>query len=72
MSLGLSEHSALSAPSPCFVCDDLTSVLSDVERHGLKIDTNPRYESAFVAIEAPEGTTLYLFESDFLAAGDED
>ncbi len=72
MSLGLSEHNALRAPSPCFVCDDLTSVLSDVEKHGLNIDTNPRYESAFVSIEAPEGTTLYLFESDFLAAADED
>ncbi len=72
MSLGLSEHKALRRPSPCFVCDDLTSVLADVERHGLNIDTNPEYESAFLSIEAPEGTTLYLFESDFLAADDED
>jgi len=72
MSLGLSEHKALKRPSPCFVCDDLTWVLTDVERHGLNIDTNPEYESAFLSIEAPEGTTLYLFESDFLAADDED
>ncbi|MEE8345098.1 MAG: hypothetical protein V3R35_07150 [Woeseiaceae bacterium] len=72
MSLGLSEHKALKRPSPCFVCDDLTSVLTDVERHGLSIDTNPEYESAFLSIEAPEGTTLYLFESDFLAADAED
>jgi hypothetical protein len=41
--------------------------LADVERHGLNIDTNPEYESAFLSIEAPEGTTLYLFEADFLA-----
>jgi hypothetical protein len=68
MPLGLSEHYALRQPSPCFVCDDLTSVLADVERHGLEIVTNPGYESSFVSIEAPEGTTLYLFESDFLAA----
>ena len=67
MSLGLGEHNALKAPSPCFVCDDLSSVLSDVERHGLNIDTNPRYESSFASIKAPEGTMLYLFESDFLA-----
>jgi hypothetical protein len=67
MSLGLSEHKALKKSSPCFVCDDLTSVLADVERHGLNIDTNPEYESAFLSIEAPEGTTLYLFEADFLA-----
>lgn len=66
--LGLSEHNALKQASPCFVCDDLTSVLADVERHGLKIDTNPRYESSFVSILAPEGTKLYLFESDFLAS----
>ncbi len=72
MPLGLSEHNALKAPSPCFVCDDLSSVLSDVERHGLKIDTNPKYESSFVSIQAPEGTTLYLFESDFLDADEGD
>jgi hypothetical protein len=66
MPLGLSEHSALRQPSPCFVCEDLTSVLADVERHGLNIDTNPRYESSFMSIRAPEGTTLYLFEADFL------
>jgi hypothetical protein len=68
MPLGLSEDNALRIPSPCFVCGDLSSVLADVERHDLSIDTNPRYESSFVSIEAPEGTTLYLFESDFLAA----
>ena len=72
MPLGLSEHDALKQPSPCFVCGDLSSVLSDVERHGFNIDTNPRYESSFVAIEAPEGTTLYLFESDFLAAPEDE
>lgn len=68
MPLGLSEDNALRIPSLCFVCGDLSSVLADVERHGLSIDTNPRYESSFVSIEAPEGTTLYLFESDFLAS----
>ena len=67
MPLGLSEHNALKVPAPCFVCDDLTSVLADVERHGLNIDTNPGYESSFVSIESPERTTLYIFESDFLA-----
>jgi len=70
MPLGLSEHNALRSPSPCFVCDDLTSVLADVETHGLSIDTNPRYESSFVSIQAPEGTTLYLFEADFLAVNE--
>lgn len=72
MPLGLSEDKALKKPSPCFLCDDLTSVLTEVERHGLNIDTNPDFESAFVSIKAPEGTTLYLFESDFLTAIDED
>lgn len=66
MPLGLSEHRALRTPAPCFVCDDLTSVLADVETHGLNIDTNPEYESSFISIQAPEGTTLYLFERDFL------
>jgi len=72
MSLGLSEDSALKEPSPCFVCDDLSSVLSDVEKHGLKTDTNPGYESSFLSVRAPEGTTLYLFESDFLATDEDD
>ncbi len=72
MSLGLSEHKALKKPSPCFICDDLTSVLAEVERHGLNIETNPEYESAFLSLEAPEGTTLYLFEADFLVAEDDD
>ena len=26
----------------------------------------PGFEGAFVAIQAPEGTTLYVFEEDFL------
>lgn len=72
MPLGLSEHEALKRPSPCFVCDDLTSVLAEVERHGLNIDTNPEYESAFLSLKAPEGTTLYLFEADFLGVEDDD
>lgn len=72
MPLGLSEQKALRQPAPCFVCDDLSSVLADVETHGLNIDTNPRYESSFVSIQAPEGTTLYLFEADFLAAEEDD
>jgi hypothetical protein len=72
MSVGLSEHRALQKPSPCFVCDDLTSVLAEVERHTLNIDTNPEYESSFLSLEAPEGTQLYLFEADFLAAEEED
>ena len=72
MSLGLSEQKALKKPSPCFICDNLISVLADIERHGLNIETNPDYETAFLSIEAPEGTSLYLFESDFLAAEEED
>lgn len=67
MPLGLSEHKALRQASPCFLCDDPSSVLADVERHGLDIDTNPGYESSFLALKAPEGTLLYLFEADFLA-----
>lgn len=71
MPLGLTEHRALKKPAPCFVCDDLTSFLADAQRHGLNINTNPEYESAFLSINAPEGTTLYLFEADFLTAKDE-
>jgi hypothetical protein len=29
----------------------------------------PGYEGAFAALKAPEGTTLYLFDEDFLGEG---
>lgn len=72
MPLGLSEHTGLRQPSPCFICDNPGPALADAEKHGLNIDTNPRYESAFLSLKAPEGTVLYLFEADFLTAASAD
>ena len=37
-----------------------------VARHDLPHKKYPGYEGAFVALTAPEGTTLYAFEEDFL------
>ncbi len=64
--LGLSESIALESPSLCFRCHDKEALLGLIEKHGLKHQKFPGYEGAFVAIEAPEGTTLFAFDEDFL------
>ena len=40
-----------------------------VEAHGLRHKTFPGYEGAFLMLEAPEGSRLYLFDEDFLGEG---
>jgi len=66
MSLGLSESIALSAPSPCFRCDDKEAVWIEIARHGFTHKEFPGFEGAFMSITAPEGTELFLFDEDFL------
>lgn len=64
--LGLSESIALSGPSLSFKCPDRQGLMEMLEHHGMKFEKFPGFEGAFVAIKAPEGTTLYVFEEDFL------
>jgi hypothetical protein len=64
--LGLSESIALVAPSLCFRCHDRDALFAAIEKHELKHKKFPGYEGAFVAITAPEGTTLFAFDEDFL------
>jgi len=64
--LGLSESIALESPSLCFRCHDKETLLQLIEKHGLEHQKFPGYEGAFVAIKAPEGTTLFAFDEDFL------
>ena len=66
MSLGLSESIALNGPSLCFRCDDKDAVWTAIARHGFKFKEYPGYEGAFMSLQAPEGTMLYLFKEDFL------
>lgn len=66
MPLGLSESIALKSPSLCFRCDDKDALLEAIETHGLKNKPYPGFEGAFVELQAPEGTTLYAFDEDFL------
>jgi catechol 2,3-dioxygenase-like lactoylglutathione lyase family enzyme len=66
MSLGVSESIALTQPSPCFRCADRNALETAIRLHGLKHEKFPGFEGAFVAIEAPEGTTLFMFDEDFL------
>lgn len=64
--LGLSESIAVTAPSLCFKCPDRHGLMGILEQNNIKFKKFPGFEGAFVAIQAPEGTTLYAFEEDFL------
>ena len=66
VALGLSESIALKAPSLCFRCHDRHGLMGVLEQQGMEHEKFPGFEGAFVAITAPEGTTLYAFEEDFL------
>ena len=64
--LGLSESIAVTAPSLCFKCPDRHGLMDFIEQNGFSFEKFPGYEGAFVAIRAPEGTTLFAFDEDFL------
>jgi hypothetical protein len=64
--LGLSESIALTTPSLCFRCHDKDTLKAVIEKNGLWHETFPGFEGSFVALKAPEGTTLFVFDEDFL------
>ncbi len=64
--LGLSESIALHAPSLCFKCRDRSTLMQQLDARGLDYRKFPGFEGAFAAIIAPEGTTLFVFDEDFL------
>ena len=64
--IGLSESIALDGPSLCFKCHDKDALKTLVDKEGLRAQRFPGFEGAFLAIKAPEGTMLYLFDEDFL------
>jgi hypothetical protein len=64
--IGLSESIALTGPSLCFCCDDPDAVWITLAKHNLSHKEFPGYEGAFMVINAPEGTPIYLFHEDFL------
>jgi len=64
--LGLSESIALPGPGLCFRCEDREAVWIGLARHGLAHSEFPGFEGAFMALDAPEGTRLYIFDEDFL------
>lgn len=66
VALGLSESIALKAPSLCFRCPDRAALMNLLEMRGFDHEKFPGFEGAFVAIRAPEGTTLFAFDEDFL------
>ena len=66
ISLGLSESIALKSPSLCFKCRDKSALANAIEAHAIEHKPFPGFEGAFVELRAPEGTTLYVFDEDFL------
>ena len=64
--LGLSESIALNAPSLCFKGPNRQGLMAHLNQRGLRYQKFPGFEGAFVAIQAPEGTTLFVFKEDFL------
>lgn len=66
MALGLSESIALDRPGLCFKCHDRKRVTDAMALHGFRSQRYPGFEGAFVVVESPEGTRLYLFDEDFL------
>ena len=66
VAVGLSESIALEQPSLCFRCRDKAVLSAFIENEGLPHERFPGFEGAFVAIKAPEGTTLFVFDEDFL------
>lgn len=64
--IGLSESIALNAPSLSFKCPDREALLALLDRNDMRFEMFPGFEGAFAAIRAPEGTTLYVFDEDFL------
>lgn len=64
--IGLSESIALNGPSLSFKCADREALLALLEHDGMRFEKFPGFEGAFVAIRAPEGTILYVFDEDFL------
>jgi hypothetical protein len=66
VALGLSESIALSGPSLCFRNPDRQGLMALLQQRGFAFEKFPGFEGAYVAITAPEGTTLYVFEEDFL------
>jgi hypothetical protein len=66
VALGLSESIALKAPSLCFRNPDRQGMMDLIEQRGFEFEKYPGFEGAYLAVKAPEGTTLYIFEEDFL------
>ena len=66
MSLGLSESIALTGPSLCFRCDNREAVWIALAKYGFQHKEFPGFEGSFMSITAPEGTSIYLFDEDFL------
>ena len=64
--IGLSESIALTGPSLSFKCPDREALLTLLEHNGMRFEKFPGFEGAFAAIRAPEGTTVYVFDEDFL------
>ena len=66
--MGLTLSEAVKQASLSFICRDRAQLEEVLEARQIEIETNPGFENAFGLLRAPEGTTIFLFESDFAAS----
>ncbi len=64
--IGLSEHRSLRTPALCFKCQDRGALLQILRHRDINHRVTPDFETARIEITAPEGTTLFVFDEDFL------
>ena len=67
--LGLSESARLRQASLCFKTHDADRLESVCTDAGVTLKPRPGFEGAAYSVTAPDGTTLYVFEQDFLGEG---
>ena len=65
--MGLTLSDAVKDPSLSFIYRDRRQLEQTLEARQIEVEPNPGFENAFGLIRAPEGTVIFLFESDFAA-----
>jgi hypothetical protein len=65
--MGLTLSEAVAKPSLGFVCTDRGRLMAILEARQIELEADPGFEGAFGRLMAPEGTSIFLFDSDFAA-----
>ena len=65
--MGLTLDKAVGKTSLSFVCRNRDELMAVLEARQIALETDPGFEGAFGLLVAPEGSTIFLFDSDFAA-----